>query len=120
MNALKAVPHAPYNPEKFSSVRMLWIKVIVRAAYDYALWKDSKVIGLRKMALDAERWLFEESSLLNSFDTICFYYHLPAKKIRDYARNLTREDVKKLDFLERQREESALDLLMSSPENGDS
>jgi hypothetical protein len=50
------------------------------------------------MAEDAARWLFAESTLANSLQNICTQYGLPLAKIRFYARNLTREDVRKLEF----------------------
>lgn len=93
-----------YNAELVLPYRILWAKVIVRAAYDYALWKDSPDIRLRRFAEDAERWLFERDDydLELSFENICFAFDFPVEKIRKKTRTLTREDVKKLEFRERQ------------------
>jgi len=90
-----------FNPERYVPYRLLWAKVIIRAAYDYALWKDSKELRLRKYAQDAERWLFESSSLELGFESICFKFDFPIDKIRERARKLTKDDVKKLEFRER-------------------
>lgn len=90
-----------YNPERYVCYRVLWAKVIIRAAYDYALWKDSKDMRLKKFAQDAERWLFESSSLELSFENICFAYDFPIERIRARSRTLTKNDVKKLEFRER-------------------
>lgn len=90
-----------YNAERYVPIRVLWAKVIIRAAYDYALWKDSKDMRLRKFAQDAERWLFESSDLELSFENICFAFDFPLEKIRLKTRGLTKQDVKKLEFRER-------------------
>lgn len=94
--------------ERYMPYRILWAKVIVRAAYDYALWKDAKDLRLRKFAEDAERWLFESSDLELSFENICFAFDFPVGHIRQRTKILTRDDVKKLEFRERQ---SRTDLL---------
>lgn len=91
-----------YNAERYLPYRVLWAKVIIRATYDYALWKDSPDLRLRKFAEDAEKWLFEPSDLELSFENICFAFDFPAEKIRQKTRTLTRNDVKKLEFRERQ------------------
>lgn len=93
-----------YNTELTLPYRILWAKVIVRAAYDYALWRTSEDIRLRRFAEDAARWLFEsaDSDMELSFENICFAFDFPVEKIRKKTRTLTREDVKKLEFRERQ------------------
>lgn len=93
-----------YNSELTLPYRILWAKVIVRATYDYALWRNSDDIRLRRFADDAARWLFDPSDpdLELSFENICFAFDFPVDKIRKKTRALTREDVKKLEFRERQ------------------
>lgn len=93
-----------YSAELILPYRILWAKVIVRAAYDYALWKSSPDIRLRRFAEDAARWIFEtsEQNLELSFENICAAFDFPVEKIREKTRTLTREDVKKLEFRERQ------------------
>lgn len=90
-----------YNAERYVPIRVLWAKVIIRAAYDYALWKDSKDMRLRNFAKDAERWLFEPSDFELSFENICSSFDFPMEKIRQKTRSLTKQDVKKLEFRER-------------------
>ena len=93
---------SPYSPERYRPYRALLAKVIMRAAYDYALWRDSKDVRLRNYAKDAERWLFEDSTLLNGLLSICEILSVDPHKIRRYARALTRDQVKKLEFMERE------------------
>lgn len=91
-----------YNPERYLPYRILWAKAIIRATYDYALWKDSKDLRLRKIAREAETWIFESSDGDLSFESICFAYDFPVERIRQRTRLLTKHDVKKLEFRERQ------------------
>jgi len=103
MNAArpKFIPADTYSLERYVPYRVLWVKVIIRAAYDYALWKDSDDLRLRKFATDAAKWLFEESTLDNGFDSICQLARLPCEKLREWARKLSRDQVRKFEFLER-------------------
>lgn len=103
-----------YNPERYVPYKVLWAKVIIRAAYDYALWKDSRDIRLHKCAKEAEQWLFESSSLELGFENICFAFDFPVERIRYRTRALTRDDVKKLEFLERHTKND----LTGDPKNG--
>ena len=92
----------PFHEEYFTPCRVMWIKVIIRAAYDYALWRDSSDLRQRKYAHDAAKWLFDEDDhLLNSFKSICFLCRLPEEELKVWARKLTRAQVKKFEFLER-------------------
>jgi len=91
-----------YHAERYIPYRILWSKVIIRATYDYALWRDSKDMRLKKCAQDAERWLFEPSDIELSFENICYAYDFPMAHIRKKTRLLTKHDVKKLEFRERQ------------------
>lgn len=97
--------------DRYAPYRLLWVKVIIRAAYDYALWKDSKDIRHRKFAEDAGKWLFDSSDLENSLSHLCELWNLPLEKIRHFAKNLSKEDVKKLEFKERQGRDPAQGIL---------
>lgn len=99
---LRFISAPTYSPDRYVPYRLLWIKVIIRAAYDYALCKGSDDLRLQKFSQAVEKWLFEPSTLMNGFDNICHLCRLPREKLRTWARNLTRDQVKKLEFLERQ------------------
>lgn len=88
--------------DRYAPFKLLWLKVIIRAAYDYALWKDSKDLRHRKFAEDAGKWLFDPSGHENSLEHVCELWGLPLRRMREFARNLTKDDVKKLEFKERQ------------------
>jgi hypothetical protein len=94
-------------------VRLIWRKVIVRAIYDYVLWRDDPKIAKRHWAEDARKWLFEESELNNSLSSVCFWAGVDIEKVRYYARIATKADVKKLEHIEREQRdlrEQKLDL----------
>lgn len=93
-------------------IRLLWIKAIFRAAFDYALYRNHRDLKLRKFALDAERWLFEPSHLVNSLEHICHALDIDIEKIRVFSRKVTREQVKKMEFLERAGGKSSARALM--------
>ncbi len=94
-----SLPSPP--PERYAPVRLLWIKAIIRAAFDYALYRDHHDLKMRKFALDAERWLFEPSRLINSLENICQSLDIDIDLVRIFSRRVTREQVKKMEFLER-------------------
>lgn len=98
--------------------RLLWIKVILRAAYDWVLYRNSKNSINRKIAKDAHSWLFEVAKtkrkfiingeiealrieLFNSLENICGFLDLDVDSVRKFAKTLTRDDIKKQEFLER-------------------
>jgi hypothetical protein len=89
--------------ERYAWVKLLWRKVIVRAIYDYVLWKDIPRTRKRHDAQDAARWLFETSDLNNSLECVCLIADVDPEKIRAYARIATKAEVKKLEHIERDR-----------------
>jgi len=117
--ALIKVEPAPFILEKYDPYRVLWVKVIQRAAFDYVLWKDSKKLGLRRYAQCAERWFFSESSLVNSFVSICGVLGLDPDYIRNLVRHLTKEQVKKLEMKERDGKDLLSTVVFGHLESGD-
>lgn len=98
--------------------RLLWIKVILRAAYDWVLYRSSKNSINRKIAKDAHSWLFESTTtkhkiestngpqiiqvdFFNSLENICGFLDLDIDIVRKFASTLTRDEIKKQEFLER-------------------
>jgi len=88
--------------DRYLWVRLLWGKVIIRAMFDYVLWRDSKDIKLKRCSMEAEKWLFEPSLLHNSLVNICEFISADVEKIRRYARSMTKGDVKKMEHIERE------------------
>lgn len=91
----------PLPDSRYSGVRMLWLKVIFRAAYDWATYKDSSKLQLRKYAESADAWLFHESKVFNSFENICRYVGIDPVRVRARIRTMTKEDAKKIEYLDR-------------------
>lgn len=88
--------------DPYVGYRALWMKVIIRAAFDWVSYRDATKLELKKEAEKAEKWLFEPNELFNSFDNICHLVDLPPDKIRVWARALTKEHVAKIEHLERE------------------
>ncbi len=128
-----------FNRPKLSEhecFRLLWIKVILRAAYDWVLYRDSKNLIYKKEAKRAYTWLFESPKLkkkvkigkttevvyvdiFNSLENICGCLDLDIEVVRKFAKNLTRDDVRKMEFLERNSKKKRL-LLKESEKKEDS
>ena len=89
------------DDRRYLPLKVLWVKVIIRAAADSVLYRDSKNIKLKRWAVDADRWLFGSSALFNSLESVCYHFDMDISRIRKFAKNLTRDSVKKMEFLER-------------------
>ena len=50
----------PRKDELYENFRLLWIKVILRATYDWVLYRDSKSRASQRIAENAYKWLFED------------------------------------------------------------
>ena len=91
----------PSADDRYSGVRMLWIKVIIRAIYDWITYRDSTKFHFKKLAESAEIWMFQESYTFNSFDNICRYISLEPDMVRGRIKLMSKEDAKKIEFLDR-------------------
>jgi hypothetical protein len=88
--------------DPYVGYRALWMKVIIRAGFDWVSYRDVTKLEQRKEAERAYKWLFEASELFNSFENICHLVDLPPEKIRRWVRALTKEHVAKIEHLERE------------------
>lgn len=93
--------HNQRSVDRYVGYRALWMKVIIRAAFDWVSYRDSLKMEQRKEAEKAYTWLFCDSELFNSFSSICNLVDLPPEKIRRWVRTLTKEHVAKIEHLER-------------------
>lgn len=117
---LEADFYRPAKDERFEGYKLIWYKVILRAIYDYVLYKDSKSTSLRRLADGAHRWLYEpdiknvtvkfngrvierEETPFNSFSNICHLLSLDTEGIRQTAKKLTRKDIRKIEFFQRSK-----------------
>jgi hypothetical protein len=88
--------------DRYVGYRALWMKVIIRAAFDWVSHRDSPKMELKKEAERAQRWLFGKNELINSFDNICELLDLSPHRLRIWARSLTKAHVAKIEHLERE------------------
>lgn len=87
--------------DRYTGVRILWLKVIVRAIFDWVTYRESTRLMQKKLADNAQSWLFDQSELFNAFENICSILNVNPNQIRDRAKCMTREDVLKIEHLER-------------------
>ncbi len=110
----------PRRLEIYENFRLLWIKVILRAAYDWVLYRDSKSQAYKRVADNAYRWLFEDyfekvkiieegvveiklERPFNSLFSLCEELDLDIDTVRKFAKKMTRRDIRKLEFFTRNR-----------------
>jgi hypothetical protein len=90
------------SSDRYVGYRALWMKVIIRAAFDWVSYRDALKLEQRKEAERAHRWIFERNEHFNSFENICQLVDLPPDKIRVWVKSLTKEHVAKIEHLERE------------------
>lgn len=89
------------NDERYAGARALWIKVIVRAAFDWVSYRDSDRLLQRKLAENAQAWIFKPSRLFNGFENICLSLDLDPDRVRQWVSGLSKDQVAKIEHLER-------------------
>ena len=100
-----AVPAPSSCDRRYAGVRALWLKVIIRAVFDWVTYKDSTKLDKKKYAEGADAWLFQKSLLFNSFENVCRQLDLDPNQIREQVRKMTKDDVSKIEHLERDYED---------------
>lgn len=110
----------PNKIELLEGFKLIWYKVILRAVYDYVLYKESRNKSLRRLADNAEKWLFfpslekvniiehglKKSTLMppfNSIDNLCLILDLDVGEIRKFAKKISRKDIRKIEFFQRSK-----------------
>ena len=85
----------------------MWLKVIVRAAFDWVSYRDSDKLLQKKLADSASLWLFEPSDLFNGFDSICLSLDIDPCRVRSWVKGLSKDQIAKIEHLERDHGYSA-------------
>ena len=88
-----------YVTEIYEPIRVLWAQVLKRAIFDYVMLRDSRKLTDRRDYISAERWLF--SSDVGLVDA-CKVFGWPLGKLRDRAKEMTKLDIRKMEFKERE------------------
>jgi hypothetical protein len=101
------------SSDRYVGYRALWLKVIIRAAFDWVTYRDSTKLENFKEAQMASKWLFEPSELPNSFENVCQMVDLPPEKMRFWAKNLSKEQVAKIEHLERETNYSPVSFMLA-------
>lgn len=78
------------------------MKVIVRAVFDYVTYKKSNRLQQRRWAITAHNWLWGTSiGFFNNLENVCFHLGIDPNKVRMRAKTITKNDVKKIEHLDR-------------------
>lgn len=85
-----------------AGIRALWLKVVIRAVFDWVQYRDSTRLPQKKLADSAKGWLFEPSELFNGFENLCESLDVDPNKIRKWASGLSRDQVAKIEHLDRE------------------
>jgi hypothetical protein len=87
-----------YYQKRYGAYAVLWLRVYIRAVFDFVQYRRSKSIRKRREYECAKRWLFDNDG---GFDIVCSAFELPLERLRTKAMTMTKRDVKKLEHLER-------------------
>jgi hypothetical protein len=107
------------NEDRYAGIRALWLKVIIRAVFDWVQYRDSNRLPQKKLADGARSWLFEPSDVFNGFENLCFSLDVDPSKIRKWASALSKEQVAKIEHLDREPNTPTVkifDLVFGEPE----
>lgn len=94
----------PYLPRRYEGYRKLWVKVIIRAIYDYVYGRDSTNQYNRLHANTAYAWIFKAKGE-NSLENVCKFLGLDAEQFRTYVRTVKKSDLKRLRLTDRDVDE---------------
>jgi hypothetical protein len=86
---------------RYAGLKALWIKVIIRAMFDWASYKDSVIPARKKFAETAYTWLFNDNKEPFSFIYICSFLDIEPEKFRKKTLSMTKAEVAKVEFKER-------------------
>lgn len=89
------------SKDRYTGYRALLLKVIIRAIFDWVCYRDSLKLEKKKMAESAHSWLFESSTLFNGFENFCTILDISPERVREKARRMSKEQVAKIEHLER-------------------
>lgn len=87
------------HEESFHSYRALWARVIIKAICDYVIWEGCRTLKEKRDRKNVERWLFENNTGLGG---ICEQLGWPIDMVRERARTMTRDEVRKIEHRERE------------------
>lgn len=102
MRKTEGSPESQYQTnERYVGTRALWLKVIIRAVFDWVSYRDNSDIQKLKLAESARNWLFEKSEMFNGFENVCDHLSLAPEKVRKWAKSISKEQVAKIEHLDR-------------------
>lgn len=101
----------PALADRYVGIRVLWLKVIIRAVFDWVSYRDSNKLQQKKLADNAYSWLFLENRLFNGLENVCGLLDLSSERVRIWANSMSKDQVTKMEHLERDHVVSNMALL---------
>ena len=101
ISAFQELVPPPALADRYVGIRVLWLKVIIRAVFDWVTYRDSNKLDKKKCADSAQNWLFNENELFNGLDNVCVILELSSERVRVWARSMSKDQVTKMEHLER-------------------
>jgi thymidylate synthase ThyX len=94
-------PISSSRDDRYMGYRALWLKVVVRAVFDYVTYKDCSKLDKKRLADTAETWLFKPNICFNGFENICRMLDIDPDRVRERALSLSQADVDRIKHYER-------------------
>ena len=88
----------PDQDDRYSGIRILWIRVIQRAIFDWVSYQDSTIKSKKSDAKSAYKFLFTDK---DGLDYLCDVLCIDKDKFRHRASTMTKDEITKIEHLER-------------------
>ena len=89
----------PYDTQddRYAGIRVLWLKIIVRAISDLILYRGVPDLAKRRDAETASIWMFQPHVCFNGFENVCHMLDVDPDKIRARTRSLSKREAENLE-----------------------
>ena len=90
------------DDERYTGMRAMWLKVMIRAAFDWVSYRDHRDPRKLRDAKEAEAWLFHGwGQGFNSFENLCRLLQVSPQGVRRWATSLSKDQITKIEHLDR-------------------
>jgi hypothetical protein len=86
---------------QYAGIRALWVKVIIRAIYDFVNYRNASGLTQLKWSREAYNWMFNTDPRDGSFNGVCYHLDINPEAVRAWARTATKRQVAKIEYLDR-------------------
>ena len=91
--------------QRYAGQKKLWVKVIIRAIYDYVLYQDKRQkVSNDRLYREASAWIFSDHPV-NSLNHICELVDLCPDPVRSFVLRDPKPNLAKLRLAERKMDQ---------------